>query len=204
MNNLIKIFITILILSVCYLGLTSFKKLNEKTKTGTFNLIYIDNSKMEGTAGLSSNMIEYINTQADSVKKNNFLMFLSNNTSPQYVKSAEFINQFLNKLVEGNTKFPNAIEDKKQLWSILLRGEDLKKYATINIRLYITENYLRNGLLNDNPGLFLKFFPKEIATIANLDESNVHVYINYSPELKSKFIKPLTELEIKKSISFFT
>ena len=73
MNNLIKIFITILILSVCYFGLTSFKKLNEKTKIGTFNLIYIDNSKMEGTAGLSSNMIEYINTQADSVKKNNFL-----------------------------------------------------------------------------------------------------------------------------------
>ena len=130
-------------------------------------------------------------------------MFLSNNTNPEFVKSAESAKQFLNKLNESNTSFPNAIEDKKQIWNLLIRSEDLKKYATINIRLFVTENYLRNGLLNENPGFFLKFFPKEVASIANLDESNIHVYINYSPELKSKTLKPLSDEDINKVISFY-
>lgn len=203
MNNLFRIVIVFIFIVSLYTSLTSFKRIPGNTKTGSYELIYVDNSKMEGTSGLSSNMIEYINQQADSLKSNNFLIFLSNNTSPQYVKSIDNMKQVLNKLVEGNTSFPSAIEDKKQIWSIMLRSEDLKKYASINIRLYITENYLRNGLINEKPGFFLNFLPKEIATIADLDESKIHVYINYSPEATSKFVKPLTESEIRKSIAFY-
>ena len=180
--------------------LTSFTTTTEKTKQGLFTIVYVDNSKVDGTSGLSSAMVDYISTSMDSISQNPFLLYISNNSSPQYTKNPAAYKQVLNKLSEGSSSLPNCIEDKKLVWAILKR-EDVKKYAAINVYFFLTENYLKNTLMNETPGYLLNFFPKELALISNLDEQQINVNVYYSAEPKSK--NPLTENEVKKAVHFY-
>jgi hypothetical protein len=145
-------------------------------------VFYVENSKGEASSSLTSEAVERLEAE---VKKNNatptnkFLLYWSNDQRYDYAKKPENCNRILNSLFEKNSNTPNAWLDKHMMRNLIFDKEFLLK-GNIVMNYFVTESYLIDYAIKDEPSTLMGLFPRELAYITGADESNVTVNIYYS------------------------
>lgn len=173
----------IILVSFAFLILTSLR-LNEPTieKFDNIVIFYVENSKGGTTGALTSEAVERLETELKKNHKtasNKFLLFWSNDAKFDYTKKAENSNRIVNGLFEKNSRTPNVLLDKSQIRNLIFDNEFTLK-GNITLNFFVTETFLIDYTLQDEPSLLMGMFPRELAYIAGVDESKVTVNIYYN------------------------
>lgn len=148
------------------------------------NLIvfYVENSKGGGSVALSPQLIERLDNEVKACKgkaDNKFLLYWSNDQKSDYSKKPENCTKIINSLFEKNSRTPNALLDKSMMRNILFDKEfSLKGNITINY--FLTDNYILDYAMRDEPSVLTGMFPSEVAFISGISETLVTVNIYYS------------------------
>lgn len=185
--------------------LSAFKPHAEKFN----NLIvfYIENSKGGGSVALSPQLIERLDNEVKACKgkaDNKFLLFWSNDQKSDYSKKPENCTKIINNLFEKNSRTPNAILDKSMMRGILFDKEfSLKGNITINY--FLTDNYILDYAMRDEPSVLTGMFPNEVSFITGVSESMVTVNIYYSNKdnkINTENFRQVNNLNNKSQITY--
>ena len=160
---------------------------NPPSQNKIYNIIYVDNSRTKGLESLSTEMLEKISGNLDSMKGNTnkaLAYFLSDDPNSQFTTNVDNAIRITNTLYKKSSGFPNSITDFKTITTKLF-DEDLSNIGAINIYFFVTENYLKYDLTGDNGGILLNFLPKQLQALTQVGEEKVHVYIYYPKAAKN-------------------
>ena len=173
----------LLILSITFLAITSFRIAKPTVeKVDNIVLFYVENSRGANNVALSSEAIEKLETELKKNYKtpsNRFLIYWSNDTKYDYTKKAENSNRLVNSLFERNSRTPNVLLDKDQVRNLIFDNEFTIK-GNITLHFFVTETFLIDYAVQDEPSLLLGLLPREMAFTAGVDESKVTVNIYYN------------------------
>jgi hypothetical protein len=151
--------------------------------TKTYHVFYVDNSRSESMASLSSDMIELLERTLDSIKGNpnaKVLFYLSNFRNPEIAKSHASAMKLVDRLNSGYSATPDSRIDKAQIRQQIF-NEDLSNIGTVRLHAFLTESYTRNDLIGGAPGFLLNGLLRELAVAARVAEKDVSCSI-YVPK----------------------
>jgi len=177
--------------------LTSFKQpVNVKDKTLYF--FYVDYSldKSKSTKPFSDEMLNTLSTKLNDINSlpNAELSFYLSDVQPKYTTMVKSAQGFLKNL--ETTSLPICKIDNKEVNTKLLEHLN-SNIKSVEINLFVTENFLSNELIKSDAGVFLNGLPKKLQTLLNCEESDIKLNIFFP--LGSKTV---TQDDLKKFFNF--
>ncbi|RYZ22344.1 MAG: hypothetical protein EOO16_09440 [Chitinophagaceae bacterium] len=154
-----------------------------------YNLIYVDNSRSSEDAVMSVEMIGRVESLLDSIgtAKSAVSFYLSNDTRPDMASTTGTAKTLINRMMNSYSAPPNSWRDRRKLNDVLANDKSLTSATSVNLYLFLSENYLKGDLLGNNNGVLLNFLPREVQLYSSLPDERINVFVFYPQKSQTAF-----------------
>jgi len=147
---------------------------------GSFEFIYIDNSKPVSGDGLFEEQIKLIEKQIknSAAKNSRFIMYISDADNPKVAQTIEEATALLGQISQKATEYPrDKVKDKKRIKDIIY-NDQFEVTKKVNFYFFTTDFYFLS--LSNEPSLLIGLLPAEISAAFENKEIPIEVtiYIN--------------------------